>query len=91
MCDQGATNRSALKLLCKDESIPGPYFTINNHKIFTIFDPPHLLKNTRNALLTYKIKYGKNKTANIEHIRQCFYIDKNKRFRGLRRIREVYI
>lgn len=44
VCDQGATNRSAINLLCKEESRPGPYFTINDHKVFTIFDPPHLLK-----------------------------------------------
>lgn len=48
ICDQGSTNRAAIKQLTGDRSIsnPGPYFFINSQKIFTIYDPPHLLKST---------------------------------------------
>lgn len=30
-----------------------PFFEINNKKIFYIFDPPHLLKSTRNMFLKH--------------------------------------
>lgn len=51
VCDQGATNRAAIRDLSADKNIvkKGPYFVVNNKKVFTIFDPPHLLKSTRNA------------------------------------------
>ncbi|ENN76562.1 hypothetical protein YQE_07012, partial [Dendroctonus ponderosae] len=59
VCDQGATNRKSISNLCLETQNrnyePNPYFKINNHKIFTLFDPPHLLKSTRNALLKYCI------------------------------------
>lgn len=95
VCDQGATNRKAISDLCKENSSqneePGSHFVLNNHNIFTIFDPPHLLKSTRNALLKYIIRYNKVKTAKMEHIRQCFNIDKKRRFQALRKLREDYL
>lgn len=91
VCDQAATNRAAITLLSKNIVERGPYFLINNHKVFTIFDPPHLLKSTRNALIKYNIQYNITKTAKIEHIRHCFQIDQKKRFQSLRRIREEYL
>lgn len=91
ICDQAATNRAALNLLCENNIRSKPFFQVNNHKVFTIFDPPHLLKSTRNALLKYHIHYQHSKVAKIDHIRQCFHIDKRKRFQSLRRIREVYL
>lgn len=91
ICDQGSTNRSAIKQLCQENSRPGSYFLVNNHKVYTIFDPPHLLKNTRTALFNYTIRYLKNKEAKFQHIKQCFFIDKLKRFQSLRKIRESYL
>ncbi|XP_030746849.1 uncharacterized protein LOC115875516 [Sitophilus oryzae] len=92
VCDQGATNRCAITQLCRENSNrPEPYFVLNDHKIFTLFDPPHLIKSTRNALLKYIIKYSNTKFAKMDHIKQCFYIDKTKRFQALRKIRECYL
>lgn len=92
ICDQGSTNRSAIKQMCSSATseYTGPYFYVNNQKIFTLFDPPHLLKSTRNALFKYNIQFGTNKTAKVIHIKKCFDIDKLKRFQGLRRIRQSY-
>lgn len=37
-----------------------PYFEINNKKIFYIFDPPHLLKSTRNMFFKHSFKVDQN-------------------------------
>lgn len=34
-----------------------PYFYVNGQKIFYIFDPPHLLKSTRNNFFKYQLSF----------------------------------
>jgi len=34
-----------------------PFFTVNNKKIYHIFDPPHLIKSTRNNFFTHTFIY----------------------------------
>lgn len=48
ICDQGTNNVAALKLLkvTKDK----PFFEVNERRIYSIFDAPHLFKNLRNHL-----------------------------------------
>jgi len=48
ICDQGTNNVAALKLLkvTKDN----PFFEVNERRIYSIFDTPHLFKNLRNHL-----------------------------------------
>jgi hypothetical protein len=49
VCDQGPTNCTALRELC-DQRHPRQssyYFFVKDKPIVTIFDVPHLLKNTR--------------------------------------------
>jgi len=61
-----------------------PYaFVIKNKAIIIIFDVPHLLKCTRNALLRCKIKFRHNKIAKFEYIRQVFYLDQTKNYKTL--------
>jgi hypothetical protein len=46
VCDQGSTNVSAVKKLQKETTTDGReglYFFVNNKKIITFFDTPHLL------------------------------------------------
>jgi hypothetical protein len=74
VCDQGSTN--------VDER-QGPYFFVNNNKVITFFDTPHLLKNTRNALARYNIRFANNNVAKFQHIIDAYQIDKTKRFRML--------
>ncbi|KAJ8979783.1 hypothetical protein NQ317_007691 [Molorchus minor] len=92
VCDQGPTNRAAIRILCNSTcgSRYGPFFFVNNQKIITLFDVPHLLKALRNAFLKYNIQFDKTKFAKLEHVIKCFNIDKTKRFQGLRKIREMY-
>jgi len=46
VCDQGASNVAAYKDL--DITKNKPYFFVDNKKVFTMFDVPHLFKNLRN-------------------------------------------
>lgn len=39
-----------------------PFFTVNNKKIYYIFDPPHLPKSTRNNFFVHKFNYNDNVT-----------------------------
>lgn len=85
VCDQGPTQKKAISELCAENTIdPTPYtFVINNITIVTIFDVPHLLKCTRNALLRCKIRFRPNKTAKFQYIRQVFDLDQTKNYKTL--------
>jgi hypothetical protein len=69
----------------------GPYFFVNNNKVITFFNTPHLLKNTRNALARYNIRFANNNVAKFPHIIDAYQIDKTKRFRMLYKIRECFL
>jgi len=57
MCDMGANNVKALKLLGVSEKTP--FFRFQDQEIAAIFDPPHLLKCTQNLFLKHNV-------ANVE-------------------------
>jgi hypothetical protein len=88
ICDQGSTNRKAISDLIKSSN--EPFFSVNGQKIYALYDPPHLLKNTRNALYKYNILFDDHKLAKFEHIKQCFDIDKTRTFQMMRGLREIY-
>ena len=54
VCDMGTNNVKVMKLL----GSPGgePFFQFQNQAIATIYDPPHLLKCTRNLFLKYDLQ-----------------------------------
>ena len=60
VCDQGATNRSAIKHLLQtsrkyylqNNREPKRCIVINNQEITPLYDIPHLIKDIRNNLLT---------------------------------------
>lgn len=56
ICDQGTNNQSALKSLNVTED--KPYFYIDENKIVSLYDTPHLLKSIRNNLLGNNFKKG---------------------------------
>mgnify|MGYP000070024783 CR=1 FL=1 len=59
---------------------PTPYhFVINGNPVVSIFDVPHLLKNTRNALISCNIQYETNKTAKMCYLRKAFDADNCER------------
>lgn len=64
--------KAAKKLGVTEET---PYYIVNNHKIFYFFDPPHLIKATRNNLLTNIIKSG-DKIMSWKYIEKLYEIDR---------------
>ena len=63
---------------------------VNVFELVTIFVIPHLLKNTRNCLLTLNIKLEPKKLAKFKYI-SSFIIDKTKRsYRCLPKLKDVY-
>jgi len=53
MCDMGANNVNALKRLGVSEKTP--FFRFCDQEIAAVFDPPHLLKCTRNLFLKHGV------------------------------------
>lgn len=62
-CDQGTNNCAALKNL--GVTTGNPFFYIDEKKIFSIFDVPHLFKNIRNNWLRHDFEDGKGNNHNI--------------------------
>ena len=73
ICDQGSNNRSMVEKLLK-VTIEEPFFTVENQKIYCLYDPPHLLKNVRNNLKK-KSFYVEGKQITWSHIRDFFFKD----------------
>jgi hypothetical protein len=53
VCDMGHNNVKALKLLGAAKEKPS--FMFYNQEIATVYDPPHLLKCTRNLFMKYDV------------------------------------
>ena len=65
ICDQGSNNRKAIYGLGVDED--HPFITYKDKKIHVFFDPPHLLKNTRNNLKKTGFRMGDGEHARDIH------------------------
>ena len=92
LADQGATNAAALKQLVeRNGSVENQFFLVNGDKIAVMHDPPHLLKNIRNALLHYNIQFDSHKIAKWEHIQNCYEIDSKNKFRMLYKINPEHL
>ena len=55
VCDVGTNNVKAMQLLGSIRS--EPFFHFQNQANATIYDPPHLLKYTRNLFLKYEVQF----------------------------------
>ncbi|CAK1597856.1 unnamed protein product [Parnassius mnemosyne] len=84
VCDLNGVNKRALCLL--GASVENPYIEVNNHKVVTLFDTPHLLKYFRNLFMKYDVKFRTNITSDNKqgigitkwsHIRQFYELDNN--------------
>lgn len=74
VCDQASNNRRALTLLgaTKEE----PTICVEGHKIFTLFDVPHLLKSQRNNFMNPKLQYIVNQNpVTWSDVTKTFEID----------------
>jgi hypothetical protein len=95
VCDMGTNNVRALKLL--GASFQSPFFSIGDMKIFTIFDPPHLLKCFRNLFLKHDVEIGVeiggniiNRVAKWQHILTT-YGDQVPPFQDLKRLTKRHV
>jgi hypothetical protein len=62
-----------------------------NLEVIAFFYTPHLLKNTRNALARYNIRFSNNNVAKFQHIIDAYQTDKTKRFRMLYKIHKCFL
>jgi len=89
VCDQGTNNQSTLKSLNVSED--KPYFFINDHKIFSLLDVPHLLKSVRNNLIEACYIKGDN-IISLDDIKKTYELDKqNLKSRCLVKITNAHI
>ena len=94
VCDMGGNNVRTLREL--GSTVDRPVFLHNGVEIATIFDPPHLLKCTRNLFKKHDVECEVNVSGNMSteiakwgYIRKLFEIDcKNARFRAVPKLTE---
>ena len=94
VCDQGATNVSAInylvnenkmKYLRENKDFKWKTFEVDGKEIVPLYDPPHLMKGIRNNLLNKDLKCvieGQEKIAKWDHILQAY--NKDTGIQGLR-------
>ncbi|CAI6353484.1 unnamed protein product [Macrosiphum euphorbiae] len=67
-----------------------PYFNVGTKEIIFMFDPPHLLKATRNNFFSYKFQSG-NKVAEKVHLQTLFNFEKNSTTRLAPKLTEIHL
>lgn len=94
VCDQGATNVSAINWLVKDTKEnqlrqskiqKNKTFEIDGAEVIPLYDPPHLIKGIRNNLITKNLVYqidGQEKTAKWDHVQDLY--KENPSYKGIR-------
>lgn len=73
VCDQGTNNQELSHKLKISES--KPYFYVNDHKVFFVHDPPHLVKCMRNNFKNYNTQFDSQKIASWQHIVSLYDFD----------------
>ena len=66
VCDMAANSVKALKLLGATRR--KPFFKFQDREIVTVYDPPHLLKCTRNLFLKYDVQFESERIHNWRFI-----------------------
>jgi hypothetical protein len=96
VCDMGTNNVGAINRLC--ENVSEPFFKCLNQEIATIYDPPHLLKCTRNNLRKYNVQFKSERVvsqlpvvAKWEHIEEVYKRDKDCLIRTLHRLTDTHL
>ena len=89
VCDQGTNNRNAFTSLGINSKTP--FFYYKNHKIFGLYDVPHLFKNIRNNLLQDNFTLFGN-VISFNYIKKVFHIDQSSNTaRALPKLSEKHI
>jgi hypothetical protein len=94
--DMGANNVKALRLLGATRR--KPFFTFQNQEIVTMYDPPHLLKCTRNLFLKYDVQFESQRlhnklpvTAKWEHISNVYNWDKQNIVQACYKLKDAHL
>jgi len=96
VCDMAANNVKALKLLGATRR--KPFFKFQDREVVTVYDPPHLLKCTRNLFLKYDVQFESEcihnrpfVTAKWEHILNVYKWVKQKTVRLLYKLTDAHL
>jgi hypothetical protein len=99
VCDTGANNVKALKRLGVSEKTP--FFRFRDQELAAVFDPPHLLKCTRNLFLKHNVGNEEcvitvtgerlTGTAKWEDILKLYEVEKRNVYRLLPKVTERHI
>ena len=89
VCDQGSNNRSFVETM-ENVSVSKPFFIHNDHKIFVMYDPPHLLKNIRNNLKRSGFLY-RGKSVLWKYIEEFYNFDRQHGIRIAPRLTKRHI
>jgi hypothetical protein len=96
VCDMDANNVKALKLLGAIGR--KPFFKFEDRGIVTVYDPPHLLKCTRNLFPKYDVQFESERihnrhfvTAKWEHILNVYKWEKQKIVRLLYKLNDAHL
>lgn len=86
--DQNSTNRSLFTKLGVSEITP--YFEYAEQKVYCFFDPPHLIKSTRNNLMHHGAVYN-GKLAKWEHLRSLYFEDIERLPRAVPKLKQTHV
>jgi hypothetical protein len=96
VCDMDHNNVKALKLLGATEEKPS--FMFHNQEITTVYDPPHLLKCTRNLFMKYDVQLKTGVQGNQlpvvakwDHILKLYELNKLSWFRLLYKLSHTHL
>ena len=89
ICDQGSNNRNFMQTLC-GVSVGQPYFTYNGHKVYALYDPPHLLKNIRNNFKRHGFLWKGNEIK-WKYVSDFYDFDKGNKIRLAPKLTDAHI
>jgi len=96
VCDMGANNVRALQDMGATRW--KPFFEFQNQEIVTVYDPPHLLKCTRNLFRKYDVQFQSELihnqrpvTAKWEHILNVYQLDKSNIVRLFYKLTDAHL
>ena len=88
ICDQGSNNQSMLSHL--GVSVNTPYFYVDGKPVFVMYDPPHVLKNTRNNM--FSSGYTLNgKIIDWGVIKSLYQYDKERKVRMCPKLTDKHV
>jgi hypothetical protein len=89
VADQESTQWACLSKLvsCSDPYLIHP---VTAHQVYVVIDPPHCLKNTRNALMSNNIRFG-NRIAKWEHVLSFYEADCKQELRLAPKLSELHL